>query len=105
MIWWPESLYEEAFVSWAIFLGAFVRALIELVEVLAVVLMGFGTYWIGEGLDFGWPGGMLSLIWLSLLWGLLLAGAATFLRARRRVTTKTRGLQTHGRHEPPGGRT
>jgi uncharacterized membrane protein len=69
--------------------------------IAATLLLSFGTYWVGEGLGFGWPGGMLSLIWLSLLWGLLLAGAAAFLRARRSVTTKTRGLQTHGRQEPP----
>ena len=30
----------------------------------ATLLMGFGTYWVGEGIGFGWPGGIISLIWL-----------------------------------------
>ena len=50
--------------------------------VAAALLMGFGTYWVGEGIGFGWPGGMLSLIWLPLLWGFLMAGASRILCVR-----------------------
>jgi uncharacterized membrane protein len=73
--------------------------------IAATLLMGFGTYWLGEGIGFGWPGGILSLIWLSLLWGLLMAGGAVFLRSRRRVTAETQGPRTYGRQEPPSGGT
>ena len=82
----------------------FLRAPLERVPVkpakffAATLLMGFGTYWVGEGLGFGWPGGILSLIWLTLLWGLLLAGAAAFLRTRRRESAETQGKQV-----PPSG--
>ena len=69
----------------------------------AALLMGFGTYWVGEGIGFGWPGGMISLIWLPLLWGLLMAGGAMFLRWRR--SESTLDPQTRGGHEPPSGGT
>jgi uncharacterized membrane protein len=49
----------------------------------SMLLMGFGTYWLGEGLGYAWPTGSLSLIWLPLLWGVVMAAAATILRSRR----------------------
>jgi uncharacterized membrane protein len=61
----------------------------------SMLLMGFGTYWLGEGLGYEWPAGDWSLLWLPLLWGLLMAGGAAFLRSRRSEAT--------GMHEPPGG--
>jgi Ca2+/H+ antiporter, TMEM165/GDT1 family len=67
----------------------------------AALLMGFGTYWVGEGL--GWPGGMVSLIWLPLLWGSLMAGGAVFLRWRRSEATLE--PQARGGHKPPSGGT
>jgi uncharacterized membrane protein len=87
------------------------RASLEIVPVrpakfiAATLLMGFGTYWLGEGLGFAWPGGMASLIWLPLLWGLLMSGGAVFMRSRRRVTAETQGPRTYGRGEPPSGGT
>jgi len=69
----------------------------------AALLMGFGTYWLGEGLGFGWPGGMASLIWLPLLWGIIMAGGAMLLRWRRGSATLE--PQTRGGHEPPSGGT
>lgn len=83
--------------NWAVFLGAFAGSLIELVEILAVVLvvgnvagwrnalMGFGTYWLGEGLGYEWPTGGWSVLWLPLLWGLLMAAAAAMLRLREKT--------------------
>jgi Ca2+/H+ antiporter, TMEM165/GDT1 family len=71
--------------------------------IAATLLMGFGTYWLGEGIGFAWPGGIASLIWLPLLWGLLMAGGAVFLRSRRGESAETLGPQTPRRHEPPGG--
>jgi uncharacterized membrane protein len=67
----------------------------------AALLLGFGTFWVGEGLGFGWPGGMVSLVWLPLLWGFLMAGVAVFLRRRR--SEATLGPPTRGRHRPPSG--
>ena len=69
----------------------------------AALLMGFGTYWLGEGIGFGWPGGMASLIWLPFLWGIIMAGGAMLLRWRRDEATLE--PQTRGGHEPPGGGT
>jgi Ca2+/H+ antiporter, TMEM165/GDT1 family len=69
----------------------------------AALLMGFGTYWVGEGIGFGGPGGMFSLIWLPLLWGFLMAGGAMFLRWKR--SEATLGPQTREGHNPPGGGT
>jgi len=71
--------------------------------VAASLLMGFGTYWVGEGIGFGWPGGMDSLIWLPLLWGFLMAGGAMFLRWRSNDATLE--PQTRGGHKPPSGGT
>ena len=63
-----------------IFVALWLRTSLERVPVkpakfiAATLLMGFGTYWVGEGLGFEWPGGVLFLLWLPLLWGLLMAG-------------------------------
>ena len=73
--------------------------------IAASLLMGFGTYWVGEGVAFGWPGGMLSLIWLTLL-GLLMAGGSMFLRSNRGdEVAKTPGPRTREGHGPPSGGT
>jgi uncharacterized membrane protein len=62
--------------------------------IAAALLMGFGTYWLGEGMGLEWPGGAVSLLWLPLLWGLLMAGGAWFLRSR--------GVGATVRQQPPG---
>lgn len=60
------------------------RIPVKLMKFIAsMLLMGFGTYWLGQGLDVHWPTGSWAIIWLPLVWGLLMAGAATFLRWRR----------------------
>jgi len=46
----------------------------------AMLLMGFGIYWLGEGLDFHWYTGSLAMLWLPLVWGMLMAIAALILR-------------------------
>jgi uncharacterized membrane protein len=48
----------------------------------AMLLMGFGTYWLGEGLKVHWPTGSLALLWLPIFWGSLMAGTAALLRWR-----------------------
>ena len=50
--------------------------------VAAMLLMGFGTYWLGEGLNVRWPTGGLAIVWLPLVWGSFMAGAAALLRWR-----------------------
>lgn len=50
--------------------------------VAAMLLMGFGTYWLGEGLNVHWPTGSLAIVWLPLIWGAFMAAAATLLRWR-----------------------
>ena len=93
---WYEAIGGALLASVALICVAFwLRASLETVPVkpakfiAAALLMGFGTYWVGKGLGFGWPGGMLSLVWLPLLWGLLMAGGAVFLRWRRGEAAKT----------------
>lgn len=109
---WFEAIGGALVAAMVLICSAFwLRASLERVPVkpakfiAATLLMGFGTYWLGEGIGFGWPGGVLSLIWLPLLWGFLMAGGAVFLRSRRRVTVETQGSRAYGRQEPPGGRT
>ncbi len=48
--------------------------------VAAMLLMGFGTYWLGEGLNVEWPGGDWAIVWLPLAWGSFMAITAAFLR-------------------------
>jgi uncharacterized membrane protein len=67
----------------------------------AALLLGFGTFWVGEGMGLGWPGGTVSLVWLPLLWGFLMAGVAVFLRRSR--SEAMLGPPTRGGHRPPGG--
>ena len=95
---WFESIGGALVATAALVCFAFwLRASLEKVPVkpakfiAATLLMGFGTYWVGEGLGFEWPGGMLSLLWLPLLWGLIMAGGAMFLRSRRGDATATHG--------------
>jgi uncharacterized membrane protein len=73
--------------------------------IAATLLMGFGTYWLGEGVGFAWPGGIASLIWLPLLWGLIMAGGAVFLRSMRREVVEKPVPRTHRGQEPPSGGT
>ena len=90
-----------------IFSALWLRASLERVPVnpakfiAATLLLGFGTYWVGEGIGFGWPGGIFSLIWLPLLWGLLMVGGAVFLSSRRTEAAQTLGPHTRRGQEPP----
>ena len=72
--------------------------------VAAMLLMGFGTYWLGEGFGLEWPTGGWSLLWLPLLWGLLMAAGAAFLRLRPSEAAGTPEPPTRGGAKPPGGR-
>jgi uncharacterized membrane protein len=50
--------------------------------VASMLLMGFGIYWLCEGLNVELPGGDLAIIWLPFAWGSLMAIAALLLRWR-----------------------
>jgi uncharacterized membrane protein len=52
--------------------------------VAAMLLMGFGCYWLGEGLDMAWPGAAWAILYLTALWG---AGMAVAARVLRRTPT------------------
>ena len=108
---WLEAIGGALVASAAlIFVAFWIRASLERVPVkpakfiAATLLMGFGTYWVGEGLGFEWPGGVVSLLWLPLLWGLFMAGGAMFLRSRPRGASLAHRPPTQGGHKPPSGR-
>ena len=42
------------------------------------MLTTFGTFWAGEGLSVGWPGGELALVWLGAVY---VAAALLLVRA------------------------
>jgi uncharacterized membrane protein len=71
--------------------------------VASMLLLGFGTYWLGEGLGYEWPTGGWSLLWLPLLWGLLMTAGAAFLRLRPSEAAGTQKPPTRGEAKPPGG--
>ncbi|NJM08916.1 COG4280 domain-containing protein, partial [Candidatus Gracilibacteria bacterium] len=48
--------------------------------VAAMLLMGFGSYWLGAGLGLAWPTGAWAILWLTALWGVGMALAARWLR-------------------------
>jgi uncharacterized membrane protein len=107
---WFEAIGGAVVATVVLICSAFLlRASLERVPVkpakfiAATLLMGFGTYWVGEGIGFGWPGGMASLIWLPLLWGLLMAAGALLLRSRRGEFAEQLKPRTHRGQEPPGG--
>jgi uncharacterized membrane protein len=50
--------------------------------VAAMLLMGFGIYWLGEGLNVQWPTGSWAIVWLPLVWGAFMASTAALLRWR-----------------------
>lgn len=50
--------------------------------VAAMLLMGFGIYWLCEGLNVELPGGDWAIVWLPLAWGSFMAIAAALLRWR-----------------------
>jgi uncharacterized membrane protein len=46
------------------------------------LLLGFGAYWLGEGLGVAWPGGILSGVGLVVVAGGAMAAGAAILRSR-----------------------
>jgi uncharacterized membrane protein len=109
---WFEAIGGALFAAVVLICSAlWLRASLERVPVrpakfiAATLLMGFGTYWLGEGIGFAWPGGIASLIWLPLLWGLIMAGGAVFLRSMRREVVEKPVPRTHRGQEPPSGGT
>jgi uncharacterized membrane protein len=52
--------------------------------IVGVLLSAFGTFWVGEGLGFPWPGGDWAIPALSL--GFLATALLTTLACRRPIT-------------------
>jgi uncharacterized membrane protein len=71
-----------------IFLAVLLRGSLQQVPVkpmkfaAAMLLMGFGSYWLGEGLQIQWITGQWALFWLPLVWGALMASIAALVRSR-----------------------
>jgi uncharacterized membrane protein len=55
---------------------------------VGLMLMTFGTFWLGEGLGLDWPGSDASLLWLLALYGLASWGAVRLL-SRSPATSTT----------------
>jgi len=53
---------------------------------VGLMLMSFGTFWLGEGLGLAWPGHDLALLVLLCAYGVLAATAVRVLRRSRRPT-------------------
>lgn len=91
---WSESIGGMllAFVGLVVF-AVLLRGALQKVPVkptkffAAALLLGFGAYWIGEGLGVEWPGGVLSVVVLVILAGAVMAAGAAILRSRPRART------------------
>ncbi|MBE9051887.1 COG4280 domain-containing protein [Nostocales cyanobacterium LEGE 11386] len=86
---WLESISGAGFAAFSLMVFAFLfRAPLQQVPVkpmkfvAAMLLMGFGLYWLGTGLDVEWPGGHWAIIWLPLAWGVGMAIASAIWRWR-----------------------
>lgn len=86
---WNEAISGAAFAAVGLLFFAFLlRKPLNQVPVkmmkfaAAMLLMGFGIYWLGDGLDIHWPTGSLAMIWLPMVWGLFMASAAVLVRSR-----------------------
>jgi uncharacterized membrane protein len=55
---------------------------------VGLMLVTFGTFWLGEGLGLDWPGADASLLWLLAVYGLLSWGAVRLL-SRSRAASPT----------------
>jgi uncharacterized membrane protein len=55
---------------------------------VGVLLSAFGTFWIGEGAGYGWPGDDLSIVWLAALY--LCSALGIAFVARRSLITQAK---------------
>ena len=86
---WFDAIAGAAFAGVGLILFAFLlrnplnQVPVKMMKfVAAMLLMGFGIYWLAEGLNLHLPTGSLAMIWLPLVWGCLMISAAAFLRWR-----------------------
>lgn len=96
---WGALVATAGLVAFAVPLrGALERVPVKPTKFLAsALLMGFGSYWLGEGLGLALPGGALSVLGLVLSWGLLMAAGTAILRRRRSAKTGARPSGGGGR--------
>lgn len=87
---WSEALWGAglALVLTVAIVAVLHGHLLKVPEVLikltaGVLLMAFGTFWLGEGVNFAWPFGDLSLLGLVVLYGLISVLASRWLQAKR----------------------
>ncbi len=86
---WPEAIAGATAAGVGLLLFAFLlRGPLNRIPVkpmkfaAAMLLMGFGTYWLGDGLKIHWPFGEWAILALPLLWGSGMAGAAIVLKSK-----------------------
>jgi uncharacterized membrane protein len=58
---------------------------------VGLMLVSFGTFWIGEGAGLSWPGSDTALFWIVALYGALAWLAVTLLRSRAKAPTAAGG--------------
>lgn len=107
--WWPATSGALAAFLTVLLLGVMLhRPLAQIPEnamkfAVGVLLTAFGTFWVGEGLTVGWPGGDEALG--ALILGYWLIAALLAALCRKRIAAAAPAAAMAGGAAPPAGGT